>query len=144
MQQGWGSERRRTAIGRMALSVPARQALADRQLVPERTILDYGCGRGDDVRALQQLDCQVTGWDPYYRSGTQVVASDVVLLTYVLNVIEDPVERRQTLEQAWELTSTLLVVSARLTWEKSKVHGQAFGDGPADESADVPASIRRE
>ncbi|MFI2424143.1 DNA phosphorothioation-associated putative methyltransferase [Streptomyces sp. NPDC018955] len=129
MQQTWGSERRRTAIGRIALSVPARQALADRQLVPERTILDYGCGRGDDVRALQQLDCRVVGWDPYYRSDTQLVVSEVVLLTYVLNVIEDPAERRQTLEQAWELASTLLVVSARLTWEKSKVHGQEYGDG---------------
>jgi DNA phosphorothioation-associated putative methyltransferase len=97
----------------MTLSVPARQALADRQLVPERTILDYGCGRGDDVAALQLLDCRVAGWDPYYRADTQLVASDVVLLTYVLNVIEDPVERRQTLKQAWELTSTLLVVSVR-------------------------------
>lgn len=129
MQQMWGSDRRRTAIGRMALSVPARQALADRQLAPERTILDYGCGRGDDVKALERLDCRVAGWDPYYRSETQLEVSDVVLLTYVLNVIEDPAERRQTLVRAWELTSSLLVVSARLTWEKSKVQGEEFGDG---------------
>ncbi|MFZ4297299.1 DNA phosphorothioation-associated putative methyltransferase [Streptomyces cinereoruber] len=129
MQRIWGSERRRTAIGRVALSVPARQALADRQLVPERTVLDYGCGRGDDVRALEQLDCRVIGWDPHYRPGTRLAPSDVVLLTYVLNVIEDPAERRQTLEKAWELASTLLVVSARLTWEKSKVRGQEYGDG---------------
>ncbi|MER5991558.1 DNA phosphorothioation-associated putative methyltransferase [Streptomyces viridosporus] len=129
MQQMWGSERRRTAISRAALSVPARQALADRQLPPERTVLDYGCGRGDDVRALEQLDCRVVGWDPYYRSDAPLVVSDVVLLTYVLNVIEDPAERRETLQRAWELASTLLVVSARLTWEKSKVRGQDFGDG---------------
>ncbi|MFE5753811.1 DNA phosphorothioation-associated putative methyltransferase [Streptomyces massasporeus] len=129
MQQGWGSDRRRTAIGRGALSVPARQALADRQLVSERTILDYGCGRGDDVKALERLECRVVGWDPYYRSQTPLTVSDVVLLTYVLNVIEDPAERRRTLQQAWELTSTLLVVSARLTWEKSKVRGEQFGDG---------------
>ncbi|MGW5433352.1 DNA phosphorothioation-associated putative methyltransferase [Streptomyces sp. NPDC004059] len=129
MQQTWNSDRRRTAIGRMALSVPARQALADRQLSPDRTVLDYGCGRGDDVRALEQLDCRVVGWDPYYRAETELAVSDVVLLTYVLNVIEDPAERRQTLERAWELASTLLVVSARLTWEKSKVRGQEFGDG---------------
>ncbi|QDN93534.1 DNA phosphorothioation-associated putative methyltransferase [Streptomyces sp. RLB3-6] len=129
MQQMWGSDRRRTAIGRMALSVPARQALADRQLTPERTILDYGCGRGDDVKALERLDCRVAGWDPYYRSQTQLEVSDVVLLTYVLNVIEDPAERRQTLVRAWELASSLLVVSARLTWEKSKVQGEEFGDG---------------
>lgn len=92
-------------------------------------MLDYGCGRGGDVRALEQLDCQVVGWDPYYRSQTPLVVSDVVLLTYVLNVIEDASERRQTLKRAWDLTSTLLVVAARLTWEKSKVRGEQFGDG---------------
>ncbi|MGJ3560366.1 hypothetical protein ACR6C2_24950 [Streptomyces sp. INA 01156] len=64
MQQSWNSDRRRTAIGRSSLSVPARQALADRQLNADRTILDYGCGRGGDVASLQRLDCKITGWDP--------------------------------------------------------------------------------
>ncbi|KUM79303.1 DNA phosphorothioation-associated putative methyltransferase [Streptomyces curacoi] len=129
MERVWGSERRRTAIGRAVLSLPARQALADRQLLSGRTVLDYGCGRGDDVRALQRLECQVAGWDPFYCPEPQPRASDVVLLTYVLNVIEDPAERRRTLVRAWELASTLLVVSARLTWERSKVRGEEFGDG---------------
>ncbi|MBK3562574.1 DNA phosphorothioation-associated putative methyltransferase [Streptomyces sp. MBT62] len=128
-QQTWNSDRRRTAIGRAALSVPARQALADRQLTSDRTILDYGCGRGDDVRALERLECNVVGWDPYYRSETRAEPSAVVLLTYVLNVIEDPTERRETLKRAWELAGTVLIVSARLTWEKSKVRGEVFGDG---------------
>ncbi|MBD0676977.1 DNA phosphorothioation-associated putative methyltransferase [Streptomyces sp. CBMA156] len=129
MNQEWASARGRTAIGRVALSVPARQALADGQLRPDRTVLDYGCGRGNDVRVLKRLDCQVEGWDPYHRPHTHPVSSNVVLLTYVLNVIENPEERRRTLQRAWELASTLLVVSARLTWEKSKVHGEEFGDG---------------
>ncbi|MEU3783425.1 DNA phosphorothioation-associated putative methyltransferase [Streptomyces sp900129855] len=129
MQQTWNSDRRLTAIGRAALSVPARQALADRQLVPERTVLDYGCGRGDDVRSLERLDCRITGWDPYYRSEAKLEPADVVLLTYVLNIIEDPTERRHSLRQAWELANTVLVASARLTWERSKVRGQEFGDG---------------
>lgn len=129
MQQTWKSDRRLTAIGRAALSVPARQALADGQLSSDRSVLDYGCGRGDDVRALSRLDCQVTGWDPYYRCEAHPTESDVVLLTYVLNVIEDPVERRRTLRQAWDLARAVLIVSARLTWEKSKVRGQEFGDG---------------
>ncbi|MGW1015245.1 DNA phosphorothioation-associated putative methyltransferase [Streptomyces niveus] len=129
MQQTWNSDRRLTAIGRAALSVPARQALADRQLVPERTILDYGCGRGGDVRSLDRLDCRITGWDPYYQPETKLEQADVVLLTYVLNVIEDPAERRRSLLQAWELANTVLVASARLTWERSKVRGQEFGDG---------------
>ncbi|MFD0315594.1 DNA phosphorothioation-associated putative methyltransferase [Streptomyces flavalbus] len=129
MRQTWKSDRRRTAISRANLSVPARQALADRQLTQDRTILDYGCGRGDDVRALERLDCRIVGWDPYYRPEARVEPSSVVLLTYVLNVIEDPAERRTTLEQAWELATTILIVSARLTWEKSKVKGEAFSDG---------------
>ncbi|MGW2965067.1 DNA phosphorothioation-associated putative methyltransferase [Streptomyces sp. NPDC001220] len=129
MQQTWNSERRLTAIGRAALSVPARQALADRQLAPERTVLDYGCGRGDDVRSLERLDCRITGWDPYYRPEVKLEPADVVLLTYVLNVIEDPAERRHSLLQAWELANTVLIASARLTWERSKVRGQEFGDG---------------
>lgn len=129
MQQSWNSARGRTAIGRTALSVPARKALADGQLGPDRTILDYGCGRGDDVRALEGLSCEVSGWDPFYRSDVAPAPADVVLLTYVLNIIEDPDERRATLRQAWQLAKTLLVVSARLTWEKSKVRGEEFGDG---------------
>ncbi|MGI5401407.1 hypothetical protein ACQEVG_18570 [Streptomyces sp. CA-135486] len=52
-----------------------------------------------------------------------------MLLTYVLNVIEDPQERRKTLKEAWGLAETLLIASARLTWEKSEVRGEAFGDG---------------
>lgn len=111
------------------MSVPARQALADRQLGPDRTVLDFGCGRGGDVRALQQLDCQVTGWDPHYYADATLGPADVVLLTYVLNVIEDPEERRTTLKQAWDLADIVLVVSARLTWERSKVQGDGFGDG---------------
>ncbi|NYV73212.1 DNA phosphorothioation-associated putative methyltransferase [Streptomyces sp. UH6] len=129
MLETWNSDRRRTAIGRTTLSVPARKALTDRQLGSDRTILDYGCGRGGDVRALEQLDCRVTGWDPYYKPEPKAEPASVVLLTYVLNVIEDPAERRDTLRRAWELADALLIVSARLTWEKSKVKGEAFGDG---------------
>ncbi|MBB5957418.1 DNA phosphorothioation-associated putative methyltransferase [Saccharothrix tamanrassetensis] len=129
MYQAWGSERRLTAIGRTALSYPARQALADRQLIPERTVLDYGCGRGDDVRALTDLDCSASGWDPHYKPDTPLTPANVVLLTYILNVIEDPAERRRTLAMAWELASTVLVVSARLTWERARVKGTEFNDG---------------
>ncbi|MGW3031189.1 DNA phosphorothioation-associated putative methyltransferase [Streptomyces sp. NPDC001178] len=129
VQQDWDSDRRLTAISRAGLSVPARQAVIDKQVLPGRTVLDYGCGRGGDVRALQQLDCQVVGWDPFYLPDTRLEPADVVLLTYVLNIIEDPQERRKTLKAAWNLAGTVLVASARLTWEKSKVRGEAFGDG---------------
>ncbi|MFI9366622.1 DNA phosphorothioation-associated putative methyltransferase [Kitasatospora sp. NPDC053057] len=129
MRTEWGSERRLTAIGRVTLSAPARQALVDRQIVPGMSVLDYGCGRGGDVRSLQAMKFDVSGWDPYFYPDGRQEASDAVLLTYVLNVIEDPRERRETLLRAWELARTVLVVSARLTWEKSKVRGDEFTDG---------------
>lgn len=125
----WVSDRRLTAITRAGLSVPARQAVADLQIVPGQTVLDYGCGRGDDMRALKRLGCRATGWDPHYAPSTSLDSAEVVLVTYVLNVIEDPVERRSTLVRAWDLTTTVLVVSARLTWEAAKVRGDEFGDG---------------
>lgn len=128
-QPGWGSERKLTAISRSGLSVPARQAVFDKQILPDRSVLDYGCGRGVDVRLLRQMGCEAIGWDPFYQPDARLEPSDVVLLTYVLNIIEDPVERRRTLERAWNLANTILIVSARLVWERSKVNGAEFGDG---------------
>jgi DNA phosphorothioation-associated putative methyltransferase len=53
----------------------------------------------------------------------------VVLLTYVLNVIENPAERRETLLRAWDLAKSALVVSARLKWERNQIKGTEYGDG---------------
>ncbi|MFB6750587.1 DNA phosphorothioation-associated putative methyltransferase [Streptomyces sp. NPDC056353] len=128
-QQLWGSQRHHTAIGRARLSLPARRALGDLQLRPGVAVLDYGCGRGGDVRALQHLGLDVTGWDPVHFPEGQRRPADVVLLTYVLNVIEDPAERCRTLVRAWELASSVLVVSARLRWERNQIKGIEYGDG---------------
>ncbi|MFI7425281.1 DNA phosphorothioation-associated putative methyltransferase [Nonomuraea sp. NPDC049684] len=125
----WESERRLTAIGRTSLSVPARQAIVDQQIRPNSSVLDYGCGRGGDVRALREVTSNVEGWDPHYLPDGNRRLSDVVLLTYVLNVIEDPDERCRTLLRAWELTKETLVVATRLVWEKSKLKGTGFRDG---------------
>lgn len=129
MHGAWSSERRLTAIGRSALSMPARQAMVDRQLVPGVSVLDYGCGRGGDVRSLKQMQIDASGWDPVFHPDGKVSPADVVLLTYVLNVIEDPEERRQTLKRAWDLAGSVLVSSTRLTWERNKVKGEEFADG---------------
>ncbi|CAL9421749.1 DNA phosphorothioation-associated putative methyltransferase [Nocardiopsis dassonvillei] len=125
----WDSERRLTAIARRALSVPARTALTERQITADTTVLDYGCGRGDDLHALCELGVPAEGWDPVFSPQTKRQPSHTVLLTYVLNVIEDPQERVQTLRRAWELTEHVLVVSARLDWERRRVTGQEFSDG---------------
>jgi hypothetical protein len=65
-QQLWSSQRHQTATGRVGLSLPARRAVGDLQLEPETGVLDYGCGRGGDVRALQDLGLDAVGWDPVH------------------------------------------------------------------------------
>jgi DNA phosphorothioation-associated putative methyltransferase len=129
MRESWGSERWLTAISRSGLSVPARQVVIDHQVVPGRSVLDYGCGRGDDVRALRDMRFEASGWDPHYFPDSRQAPADVVLMTYVLNVIEDPEERHRTLAQAWDLAQHVLVVSARLVWERNKVSGSHIADG---------------
>ncbi|MFJ2805069.1 DNA phosphorothioation-associated putative methyltransferase [Kitasatospora sp. NPDC087271] len=125
----WGSDRQLTAISRSGLSVPARQAVIDHQVEAGRTVLDFGCGRGGDVRVLRSMHFDVTGWDPYYFPQSRQDPADVVLMTYVLNVIEDAEERRKALARAWHLAGHVLVVSTRLVWERNKVSGSCAADG---------------
>ena len=53
-------------------------------------------------------------WDPYWQPNTRKERSDIVNLGFVINVIESPKERADTLKEAWSLTNKLLVVSARV------------------------------
>jgi DNA phosphorothioation-associated putative methyltransferase len=75
------------------------------------------------------MDVEAKGWDPFYAPDTRVEPADVVLLTYVLNIVEDADERRDTLQQAWGLCNSTMVVSTRLTWERARVRGAEFADG---------------
>ncbi|URN08539.1 DNA phosphorothioation-associated putative methyltransferase [Actinomadura madurae] len=125
----WESDRRLTAIGRTTLSVAARQAVVDGEVNTATSVLDYGSGRGGDVRGLREMQFHAHGWDPFYAPEEAPRPADVVLLTYVLNVIEDPDERCQALRRAWGLAERLLVVTTRLTWDRSKVRGQQYEDG---------------
>jgi DNA phosphorothioation-associated putative methyltransferase len=125
----WLTDRHKTAIGRSALSTPARQALLDGVLQRDWTALDYGSGRGGDVARLRHLGIETIGWDPHEGDARPEQPCDVVALTYVINVIEDQAERRRVLEDAWSLTRRCLVVSTRLTWERKQVNGVAVGDG---------------
>lgn len=125
----WRSARERTAIGRGDLSMPVRQCLRDEIISTKLSLLDYGCGRGQDVARLSKMGVKAHGWDPHFAPDAPLVERDVVLMTYVLNVIENAQERRETLRKAWNLASKVLVVSCRLTWEQSSVRGAELGDG---------------
>ena len=114
---------------RGALSRPLRLALAHAVLRPERSLFDYGCGRGDDVARLRREGFAADGWDPAHQPDAPRHAADVVNLGYVVNVIEDAQERRTTLEQAWRLAKAVLVVSARLHSDRDGSSVAAYRDG---------------
>ncbi len=121
--------RHKTALSRSALSRPLATALADELLPPNTSVFDYGCGRGDDLRQLATLGYAATGWDPTHRPEADRVPADVVNLGYVINVIERPDERAETLRSAWQLAKSVLVVSGRLTWDARGLLGSPMGDG---------------
>lgn len=106
--------RHRTALRRIELSRPVRLALSDSLINSNRTVLDYGCGLGDDVRQLREQNVDCVGWDPFFSPSQTPRHSDVVNLGYVVNVIENTEERAKTLVDAWSLTQKVLIVSARL------------------------------
>jgi len=121
--------RHRTAMRRDALSRPVRLVLRHELLDPSKSFFDYGCGRGDDIAALRKDGFDVGGWDPYYRADGELTSADVVNLGYVVNVIEDPMERVETVRRAWRLARGILVVSARLEDERDEAHVAPVRDG---------------
>lgn len=116
--------RHRSALGRKELSRPIRLALEAGLISQGTTVLDYGCGRGDDLRGLEAHEMKTFGWDPVYRTEGERCEGDIVNLGCVANVIEDKTERSETLRDAWRLAKKLLIVSARLLVEvKNKKYG---------------------
>lgn len=87
----------KTAIARSTLSAPAT-ALHALGLI-KGTVLDYGCGRGADVRGLHELGYRIDGYDPHYQPVQPSSIYDTILCTFVLNVIEDDIERDRTLRE---------------------------------------------
>ena len=121
--------RHRTALTRSTLSSPFRH-LADLGFLDGgHTIFDYGCGKGDDLRLLDDMGVEAEGWDPAYRPKADRRRSDIVNLGFVLNVIEDPQERRQTLRAAWTLAREALIVSVMLGYRAYRQRFDAHADG---------------
>ena len=122
-------DRHRTAISRLDLSRPVKTALESGLIEPGHTFFDYGCGQGEDVAGLDALGFAAYGWDPVHRPEGIRCAADVVNLGYVLNVIEDPAERVETLAKAWDLAQRALIVTALTKGTVQTERARAFGDG---------------
>lgn len=122
-------ERHRTALHRVSLSRPVRQAIDDDVIDDSCEVFDFGCGRGGDVLRLRAAGLRAHGWDPAFAPDEALRAADVVNLGYVVNVIEDPGERAAALRNAWSLARRVLIVAARLTFDSKALSGAAWADG---------------
>ena len=69
-----------TAIKRKRLSSPAKFLVDNEHL--KGSVLDYGCGRGDDAQRLE-----IDSYDPHYQPVLPSKKYDTILCTYVLNVL---------------------------------------------------------
>lgn len=94
-----------------------------------KTLLDYGCGHGRDLDLLRSLEVDCNGWDPNFRPDGVRRSADIVNLSYVINVIEDPEERERTVLKAWALCNELLTVAAQIEFAAPDKERPAFGDG---------------
>lgn len=129
MQSATPSEVRRekTAIFRYRYSRPIKLALSHALIGPGISVFDFGCGHGEDLRYLQAEGIDAKGWDPHFSPQTPIESAEVVNLGYVLNVIEDPEERRETLHRAYDLAKRVLVVAVRV--DRSLEMALQFSDG---------------
>jgi DNA phosphorothioation-associated putative methyltransferase len=92
-------------------------------------VLDYGCGQGDDVRALLAGGITVTGWDPHYTPDAPLEPADVVNLGFVLNVIEEPRERVEAARRAYDLATQCLAVAVMVVGKNDTTGHRPFRDG---------------
>ena len=121
--------RHKTALTRKQLSVPMF-ALASLGFLDGRySVLDYGCGRGDDVRELSAAGIDCVGWDPIFLADEDPKQADIVNLGYVINVIENSDERADTIRQAYKLSKCLLVISAMLEMNRIIARFTPYKDG---------------
>jgi DNA phosphorothioation-associated putative methyltransferase len=121
--------RHKTAIPRNSLSSPMQMFARHGFLEKFPHLFDFGCGQGDDLRALQHAGVAAAGWDPHFRPDAALCFADLVNLGFVLNVIEDPEERLATMKRAWELTKKVLAVAVMVEGHYSVQGLTPFGDG---------------
>lgn len=120
-------QRHLTALGRSALSAPVQMLLRLGLLNRETSFFDYGCGRGDDLATLGAEGFAARGWDPHYAPANALLSADVVNLGFVINVVEDPAERVDTLHRAFALARRVMSVAVMLYGTETT--GKPFGDG---------------
>lgn len=121
--------RYKTAITRRELSQPMQIMLAHGIVAEGRSIFDYGCGQGDDIAALTANGFEAYGWDPHHAPDGLRKPADIVNLGFVLNVVEDPHERAETLKAAWSFAGKAMSVAVMVTGKISTSGLRPYRDG---------------
>lgn len=117
-----------TALSRKNFSAPIQLLQRFGYLDGSRTVFDYGCGKGDDLRSLVENGIRAAGWDPHFAPAAAVLPAGIVNLGFVINVIEDPAERREALRRAFSLAEEVLVVSVMIATDNPGKF-TFYGDG---------------
>jgi 2-polyprenyl-3-methyl-5-hydroxy-6-metoxy-1,4-benzoquinol methylase len=76
-----------SAMSRRSASAPTKYLL-DRKLIIGR-VLDYGCGKGEDAKTLENLEFDVEKYDPHYYPEIPTGKFDTIICNYVLNVVDE-------------------------------------------------------
>jgi DNA phosphorothioation-associated putative methyltransferase len=123
-----GIARHLTALTRYGFSAPMQALARFGFLDGSKSVFDYGCGRGDDLRGLRENNIDARGWDPHYAPDDAKQQAHLVNLGFVINVIESIDERIDAIRGAYVLADELLVISAMLANQEA-VPGTPYGDG---------------
>ena len=122
-------ERHLTAIDRNKLSSPMQVLARHGYLDGDYNLLDYGCGKGDDVSELEAHGLNVSSWDPVHKPDGERVKSDIVNLGFVINVIEQRNERNETIKSAYSYAEKMIVISAMVAGESVIRQFTPYKDG---------------
>jgi DNA phosphorothioation-associated putative methyltransferase len=127
-----------TAINRKELSMPMRTIIKNKIIKKGDLILDFGCGRSDDVKFLQrQLKHRAYGYDPNLPddlthflvndiSKLPYRSFDIVTCIYVLNVVENEEERKEIVKQLLSLSKNKIIIAIRAD---KNIKGRPHKDG---------------
>ncbi|MDP7320705.1 MAG: DNA phosphorothioation-associated putative methyltransferase [Bacteriovoracaceae bacterium] len=123
-------KRHKTAIKRYKLSRPVFLLTEHNLLHNEVTFFDYGCGHGQDTQILKKNGFRnINQFDPFYFPDKELIPSELVNLGYVLNVIENPKERRETLIKAFSLAKVAICVSVMVRSATRNSTFNQYNDG---------------
>lgn len=111
-------QRQKTAMSIKTASVPTREAFSQNFLT--ETVFDWGCGKGRDTNFLSANGLKVISYDKFLKPSpkpNEIDFSEIksIICNYVLNVIENPIERIELVEEIVHRANhnTIVLFSAR-------------------------------